>query len=124
MSHLSVVYKVYTVKYRTVRYFLNKKTFENLIATSMMYPPLPGVPTRTVPSRARFTMIHSGSSPQSMYLHGIAGDVTSALLESLAEVGVRTQVQRGLALLVLDAQVRPVGSYSNNKSTFTLKINL
>jgi hypothetical protein len=56
----------------------------------------------------------------SRHLHGIAGDVTSALLESLAEVGVRTQVQRGLALLVLDAQVRPVGSYTN-KSTFTLR---
>jgi len=55
----------------------------------------------------------------SRHLHGIAGDVTSAFLESLAEVGVWTQVQRGLALLVLDAQVRPVGSYSNNKATYS-----
>jgi hypothetical protein len=66
--------------------------------------------------------MHSGSTKKASYLHGIAGDVTSALLESLAEVGVRTQVQRGLALLVLDAQVRPVGSYSNNKSTLKLRI--
>ena len=47
----------------------------------------------------------------SLDLHGCAGDVPAALLERLAEVGVRAQVQRGLTLLVLDAQVSAIGSW-------------